>query len=248
MTRTHAILVGFVAIALSACGDDEGAAETGGMGGGAGGMGGESGMTGGRGGDAPTPRFSFFVTSVGSGSDGGNLGGLAGADQLCLDLATAVGAGDRTWRAYLSTSSVDARDRIGSGPWYNQRLQEIAPDVESLHRDQIPRLLWNTEDDPDEAGLVIDENGDLVPLSEHDIITGSESDGTVFEGRTCLDWTSDSEDEVAQVGHSDIAPPEVSIPGVDVQSWNSAHETVSCTEEGLAVRQGAGRFYCFAID
>ena len=95
---------------------------------------------------------------------------------------------------------------------------------------------------------MIDENGGLVPLSEHDIITGSEQDGTLSEGRTCLDWTSASEDDVAQVGHSDIAPPEVTIPGVDLLSWNSAHESASCTEDGLAERQGAGRLYCFAID
>ena len=196
----------------------------------------------------PEPSLSFFVTSVGSGEVGGDLGGLAGADEICQSLAAAVGAGDLTWHAYLSTSSEDARDRIGSGPWYNMRLQEIAPDVETLHEEEIPRLLWGVTDDPDGEGLVIDENGGLVPLAEHDIITGSTMEGTVSEGRTCLDWTSASEDEVAQVGHSDLAPPGTTIGGPDRLSWNSAHETVSCTEQGLAVRQGAGRFYCFATD
>lgn len=200
------------------------------------------------GGGSSEPSFSFFVTSVGSGASGGNLGGLGGADAICQTLAAAVGAGNRTWRAYLSTSNEDARDRIGTGPWYNVRLQEIAPDVQTLHEEEIPRLLWGVTDDPNEEGLLIDENAALVPLPEHDIITGSTMEGTVSEGRTCLDWTSASEDEVAQVGHSDIAPPGVTIGGPDRLSWNSAHETVSCTEQGLAQRQGAGRFYCFAAD
>lgn len=231
MSRFGALFLPALFLGVGACGD--GAA---------------GGGTGGSGGAPSEPSFSFFVTSVGSGEIGGNLGGLAGADQICQDLAAAVDAGGSTWRAYLSTSAVDARDRIGTGPWYNQRLQEVASDVDSLHEDEIPRLPWFTEDDPDEEGLVIDENGGLVPLSEHDIITGSEMDGTVWEGRTCLDWTSASEDEVAQAGHSDIAPPGaiMDIPGR--LSWNSAHETASCTVPGLAERQGAGRFYCFAID
>ena len=193
------------------------------------------------------PSMSFFVTSVGSGSRAGNFGGLAGADENCQELAAAVGAGDRVWHAYLSTSSEDARDRIGTGPWYNARLQEIAADVQSLHENEIPRLLWGVDDDPEGEGLVIDENGGLVPLVEHDIVTGSTMEGTVSEGRTCLDWTSDSADDVAQVGHSDITPPGITIGGPDRLSWNSAHETVSCTEEGLAVRQGSGRIYCFAL-
>ena len=103
-------------------------------------------------------------------------------------------------------------------------------------------------EDPNEEGLLIDENGDLVPLSEHDIITGSTMEGRVLEARTCVDWTSGSEDDLAQVGHSDLAPEGVTIGGPDRLSWNSAHDTVSCTEPGLAERQGAGRFYCFAID
>ncbi len=199
-------------------------------------------------GGSTEPSLSFFVTSVGTGSLGGNVGGLAGADEFCQNLAAAVGAGEKTWHAYLSSSSEDARDRIGTGPWYNARLQDVAADVEALHENEIPRLLWGVAEDPDGEGLVIDENGGLVPLTEHDIVTGSTMSGTVSEGRTCLDWTSASEADVAQVGHSDIAPPGVTIEGVDIQSWNSAHDTVSCTEQGLAERQGAGRFYCFAID
>jgi len=198
--------------------------------------------------DSTEPSLSFFVTSVGTGSIGGNVGGLAGADALCQTLAAAAGAGDKTWHAYLSSSSEDARDRIGTGPWYNARLQEIAADVDTLHENGIPRLLWGVTEDPDGEGLVIDENGGLVPLTEHDIVTGSTAEGTLSAGRTCLDWTSASESDVAQVGHSDIAPPDFTIEGVDIQSWNSAHDTASCTEQGLAERRGAGRFYCFAID
>jgi len=199
-------------------------------------------------GSSSEPSLSFFVTSVGSGANGGDLGGLAGADQACQELAAAVGAGDRTWRAYLSTSSENARDRIGTGPWYNVRLLEVAPDVETLHEDGISRLEWGVTDDPEGNGRVLDENGELVPLPEHDIITGSQMDGTVSEGRTCLDWTSASDDDVAQIGHSDLTPPGLTIGGPDRLSWNSAHETTGCTEQGLAERQGAGRFYCFAAD
>ena len=214
---------------------------------GAGGSGGAGGGAGGAGGGTSEPSLSFFVTSVGSGEKGGDLGGLAGADEICRSLASAVGAGDRAWRAYLSSSEQDARDRIGAGPWYNVRLQEVAPDLETLHAEGIPRIEWFAED-PDEEGMVIDENGEYVPLADHDIITGSTMEGTYLEGGNCLDWTSSSEEHVAQVGHSDLAPEGVTIGGPDRLSWNSAHETVSCTEQGLAERQGAGRFYCFAAD
>ncbi len=232
MLRASPFLVPVVVFVLSACGSDAGG----------------SAGSGGSGGSPSQPSLSFFVTSVGTGTTAGNLGGLVGADEMCQELAAAVGAGDRTWRAYLSTSSENARDRIGTGPWYNVRLQEIAPDVATLHENGISRLEWFPTDDPEDDGLVIDENGDLVPLLEHDIITGSQMDGTVSEGRTCLDWTSASGDQVAQVGHSDLAPPGVTIGGPDRQSWNSAHDTVSCTKQGLADRGGVGRFYCFAAD
>ena len=241
-SQMKSILVGFVSLTLAmiaGCSSDGGTSGAGGSGG--------VGGTGGDGGSSSEPSLSFFVTSVGSGAKGGDLGGLAGADEICRTLATAVGAGDRLWRAYLSTSSEDARDRIGTGPWYNVRLQEVAPDVETLHAEGIARIEWGAED-PDEEGLVIDENGDYVPLVDHDIITGSTMEGTVFEGRTCLNWTSASEEDVAQIGHSDLTPPGLTIGGPDRFSWNSAHETTGCTEQGLAERQGAGRFYCFAAD
>ncbi len=182
--------------------------------------------------DGPDP-LSFFVTSVGSGAAGGNYGGLAGADELCRSLAEAVGADSRLWRAYLSTRARDARDRIGVGPWYNADGVMIASDLDDLHAEG-PFLGNPTE--------VLDENGEPVPVLEHDIVTGSLVDGTLAEGRTCSDWTSDSADEVAQVGHSDLA----TIPGVP-SIWNSAHESASCTEEGLAERLGSGRIYCFAV-
>ncbi len=185
-----------------------------------------------RGIDGPDP-LSFFVTSIGSGADGGNYGGLAGADELCRSLAENVDAGSRTWRAYLSTSAVDARDRIGIGPWYNTAGVMIATDLEDLHR-RGPSI--------EIPGEVLDENGEAVPVLEHDIVTGSEPAGTLSEGRTCLDWTSNSADEVAQVGHSDI----ITIPEL-TSVWNSTHESASCTEEGLAERFGSGRIYCFAI-
>lgn len=218
-TRRLSVFLLFVALGLAACGDSP-----------------------------REPSLSFFVTSVGTGSIGGNFGGLAGADAICQNLAEAVGAGNRTWHAYLSTSSENARDRIGSGPWYNVRLQEVAPDVATLHENGIARLLWGLPADADEDAVLVDENGELVPLLEHDIVTGSTMEGTVSEGRTCLDWTSASDNEVAQVGHSDLTPPGIEIGGPDRFSWNSAHETVSCTQQGLAERYGSGRFYCFAID
>jgi hypothetical protein len=238
-------LMGFACLALAmsaGCGSDGGSSGAGGSAG----TGGSAGA-GGSGGGTSEPSLSFFVTSVGSGANGGDLGGLAGADETCQTLAAAVGAGDRDWRAYLSTSAEDARDRIGTGPWYNVRLQEVAPDVETLHAEGIDRIEWFV-DDPDEEGLVIDENGGYVPLTDHDIITGSTMEGAVFEAKTCLDWTSSSDDDVAQIGHSDIPPEGVEIGGPDRFSWNSAHDTTGCTEAGLAERQGAGRFYCFAAD
>ena len=244
MKSAYLGIVGLALATVVGCSSDGGASGAGG--GGSGGSGGAAGV-GGAGGASAEPSLSFFVTSVGTGADGGDLGGLAGADEICRTLAAAVGAGDVAWRAYLSSSEEDARDRIGTGPWYNSRLQEVAPDVETLHAEGIPRIEWFA-DDPDEEGLLIDENGGYVPLTEHDIITGSTMEGTLFEGRNCDDWSSSSDEHVAQIGHSDLAPEGVTIGGPDRLSWNSAHETTGCTEEGLAERQGSGRFYCFAAD
>ncbi len=182
--------------------------------------------------DGPTP-LSFFVTSIGGGERGGDYGGLAGADEFCTRLASSAGAGSRTWRAHLSTADEDARNRIGIGPWYNAVGVMVARDLDELHTEGIPL-----------AGppLILDENGQPVPLREHDIPTGTRADGTWFEGRTCRDWTSNAETEIAQVGHSDNFSP----AGRDSR-WNSTHESLSCSQEGLAARLGAGRIYCFAI-
>jgi hypothetical protein len=185
-------------------------------------------------GSAACEGMTFFATSAGSGALGGNLGGLAGADAICQMHAEAAGQGGCTWHAYLSTADEDARDRIGSGPWQNAAGDVIAADVESLHTDGL------SNGDPQH---VLDENGAEVPGGEHDILTGSTEDGTVIEGSTCADWTSDSADDVAFVGHSDIPDNPQFSP-----SWNSAHETPGCREQDLDQTGGAGRLYCFAID
>jgi hypothetical protein len=178
--------------------------------------------------------MTFFATSAGSGDLGGNLGGLAGADAMCQGFAEAVGQGGCTWHAYLSTADENARDRIGTGPWSNANGDMIASDVESLHDDGL------SNGDPQH---VLDENGAEVPGNEHDILTGSQEDGTLLDGATCANWTSDTSDEVAQVGHSDIPDNPQFSP-----SWNSAHDTPGCTPDDLQATGGAGRLYCFAID
>ena len=188
------------------------------------------------------PSLSFFVTSTGSGAAGGNLGGLAGADAKCQSLASAVGAGDRAWRAYLSTSAENARDRIGAGPWYNVNLELVAADVEGLHEAGLRRAPFGVAGDAAFDTAALDENGQPVPAIEHDIATGTLEDGTVAIGRTCRDWTSSSADDVAVVGHSDLPLAQFS------PSWNGAHDSESCTEPGMAARLGSGRFYCFAAD
>lgn len=186
-------------------------------------------------------ELGFFVTSTGSGTDGGDLGGLDGADAKCAELATAVGAGDRTWRAYLSTSSVNARDRIGSGPWMNAAGDMVAADVESLHADGL------SNGDPQH---MMDENGDAVPGPQHDIFTGSNDAGELFldadgAANTCDDWTSSSSDGTAvlgpHVGHSDIPANPMFSP-----SWNNAHTAPACDMASIASVGGAGRLYCFA--
>jgi len=183
----------------------------------------------------PNLSMSFFVTSTGSGASGGDLGGLAGADAKCQNLATNGGAGGRTWHAYLSTGStgpapvVDARDRIGTGPWFNQQGTMIATNLTTLHANGV---LGN---------LMFDELGEEVPGSEHDILTGTGTDGRLSdETQTCDNWTNGTINSQAQVGHSDTESG-------DGESWNSQHSG-SCDEASLAGNAGAGRLYCFAID
>ena len=210
---------------------------------------------------APQP-MSFFVTSA-TPNGTGNLGGLAGADQICQNLAASVGAGNKTWHAYLSTQArpnqraVNARGRIGTGPWYNQKGQMIAASVADLHGDN----------QRDRNGLrqasVLDEKGQIVSQmpQQHDILTGSDSMGRAFTDgldHTCNNWTSDQmtlplpansdpgvppERARAMIGHSDRG-----LNGAGNTSWNSAHMTQGCSKQSLINTGGSGRIYCFAIN
>jgi hypothetical protein len=204
---------------------------------------------GGRQGGPPQP-MSFFVTSTGPG-DGANLGGLAGADAHCQKLATEAGAGSRTWRAYLSASAsgnqavVHARDRIGSGPWYNARGGRIAQSVADLHGDTLDaaRLGNNLSRTTalSEKNEPIKGAGDTP--NQHDILTGSQLDGRAFADgadHTCQNWTSNASGTgSAQVGHHDRT-------GGGNTSWNSAHGSRGCSQANLVGTGGAGFLYCFA--
>jgi Protein of unknown function (DUF1554) len=218
MTRTYPLLLAILIVA--ACEDDGPTAPSG-------------------------PSASFFVTSQTSVT--GNLGGLAGADATCQRLAAAAGHSGRTWRAYLSVERdatnnnqrTNARDRIGAGPWFNVNNQLIANNLTELHS--------RTGD----ANLFLDERGQKINgqwtgspgPNEHDILTGSNADGTLAAGLTCSDWTSSAADVAGQVGHSDGMGPNQSTAGA-LSSWNSAHANLNCSN--TAPRGGAGRFYCFA--
>ena len=199
-----------------------------------------------------TGPMGFFVTGTTPGQ-GGNLGGLAGADAHCQRLAAAAGAGSRTWRAYLSVPptfaqggnagvpAVNARDRIGKGPWYNARGMLIARDIDQLHAGNA----ISKDTALDERGNRIKGRGDTP--NEHDILTGSRADGTAFAPQTdttCRAWTSSS-DGSAVVGHHDRVGP---MPEAWAQSWNFSHQSAGCSQEALVRTGGAGRFYCFAAD
>jgi len=182
----------------------------------------------------PAERMSFFLTSAGSGK-GADLGGLEGADAICQNLAESVDHGDLTWRAYLSTQgpdAVNARDRIGTGPWFNARGNRIAADVAELHS-VMNRI---------SAYTAIDERGRTIPGSgfapnRHDILTGTRTDGTAYpvgNDMTCNNWTSSSDDNKARVGHHDYA------------AWNSAHDSRGCSQAALISSAGDGLFYSFA--
>jgi hypothetical protein len=191
--------------------------------------------------------MSFFVTSAGSGK-GADLGGLEGADRMCRTLAGAAGAGGRTWRAYLSTQgpgAVNARDRIGSGPWANAKGVVIAKDLAELHGANN----LNKQTALTEKGEVVNGRGDKPNM--HDILPGSKPDGTAFgaEGdRTCANWTS-SGAGAAMVGHSDRTGLDESAP---MKSWNSSHPSRGpgggCSQDDLKSTGGAGLLYCFAAD
>ena len=186
--------------------------------------------------------MTFFITSNGSGN-GGDLGGIDGADAHCQNLAESAGAGDKNWRAYLATEpegsrGVDARSRIGDGPWHNANGELIAVDVDDLHLS--PNIVRRTS---------LDENGNRVggrgdSQNRHDVLTGAMSDGTAFfpddADHTCNNWTSSSEGS-AMVGHFDRQ-------GGGNTSWNAAHQSRSCSQADLIATGGDGLFYCFAAD
>lgn len=192
---------------------------------------------------AQDTSLSFFITSVGSG-DGANLGGLEGADAHCQKLAAAAGAGSKTWRAYLSAggeSSVNARDRIGSGPWHNAKGVRVAMNVDDLHSDNNK---LSKENSLTEKGEMVNGRGDRP--NRHDILTGSQLDGTSFSDdndHTCSNWSSNGEDGSAAVGHHDRQGG-----GQNPTSWNAAHGSRGCSQANLEGTGGFGLFYCFAAN
>jgi hypothetical protein len=181
--------------------------------------------------------MTFFITSQGPGN-GANLGGLAGADAHCQSLAQAAGAGGKTWAAYLSTNDANARDRIGSGPWYNAKGEKIADDVASLHSDANGITKQTALD---EKGQVVNGRGDQP--NRHDILTGSMPDGTAAP-QTCENWTS-AGDGSAMLGHHDRMGLDDSAAA---KSWNSSHPSRGCGQEALRGTGGDGLLYCFATN
>jgi hypothetical protein len=191
-------------------------------------------------------QMSFFITSAGPG-DGANLGGIAGADKHCQSLAAAVGAGNRTWRAYLSAaaaagqSAVNARDRIGKGPWTNAKGVVVAKDVAHLHSDMNG---LSKENSLTEKGAMVNGRGDNP--NQHDILTGSQADGTLAPATapstdaTCGNWTSNGPGS-AMVGHHDRQGG-----GAAPTSWNASHASKGCSQANLVATGGNGLFYCFA--
>jgi hypothetical protein len=195
---------------------------------------------------AQQSQMTFFITSAGMGN-GGNLGGLEGADKHCQTLAAAAGAGNRTWRAYLSSQaagggkSVSARDRIGKGPWQNAKGIVVATSVEDLHG---PNNKLSKENSLNEKGGVVNGRGDKP--NTHDILTGSTADGRAFtdgQDHTCSNWTASGDTGGAGVGHHDRQGG-----GQDPTSWNAAHTTPGCGQPNLVKVGGAGLFYCFAAN
>lgn len=196
---------------------------------------------------AQQANMSFFVTSVGVGK-GGDLGGLAGADRHCQELAATAGAGAKTWHAYLSTQgagAVNARDRIGKGPWVNAKGVTIAKDVAELHgANNLTKQTALTE-----KGEINNGRGDKP--NKHDILTGSQADGTAFpagQDRTCGNWTSSTQG-AAMLGHADRTGLSEDPPQ---KSWNSSHPSRGndggCSQADLASTGGAGLLYCFAVN
>lgn len=193
------------------------------------------------------PNMTFFITSVG-GPQGANFGGLEGADRHCQTLGAKAGAGGKTWRAYLSTqavggaTAVNARDRIGKGPWVNATGVQIAASVEDLHSDNNKLT----------AATSVAETGRLIPsrlytVNQHDILTGTQADGTAFppdKDMTCGNWTKNGEGS-AMVGHTDRMGLRDDAPS---KSWNTSHPSRGCDLPALITTGGAGLLYCFAAD
>src|SRR4051794_11886163 len=193
---------------------------------------------------AQQPSMSFFVTSVGL-EKGGDLGGLEGADRHCQTLAQAAGAASKTWHAYLSTQGsggANAKDRIGNGPWFNAKGVQIAANVVDLHSDQNK---INKETALDERGMTVKGRTDTPNM--HDMLTGTQRDGTVVPGSddaTCRNWTSSAEGQgSAVVGHHDLIG---NTQGINF--WNFSHKTPGCSPANLEKVGGAGLFYCFAVN
>jgi hypothetical protein len=202
----------------------------------------------GRGPAGPPPPMSFFVTSASKGN-GANYGGLAGADAYCQQLATAAGRGAPvTWHAYMSTQgagAVNARDRIGTGPWFNSRGQRIGQSVAELHGDTIEQArtgnAMGKQFSLTEKQGIVNGVGDMP--NQHDILTGSNADGRAYTDamdHTCNNWTSNDMGS-AQLGHSDKQ-------GGGNSSWNSAHPSRGCSQANLVSTGGAGLLYCFAVN
>ena len=193
------------------------------------------------------PNMTFFVTSKG-GPDGANFGGLEGADRLCKLLATNAGAGSKNWRAYLSTqatggaTAVNAKDRIGKGPWVNAKGVQIAANVADLH----------SVNNKITADTIVAENGRLIPnrfytINQHDVLTGTQADGTAFppdKDMTCGNWTKSGEGN-AMVGHADRMGLRDDEPS---KSWNTSHPSRACDAASLVATGGAGLLYCFAAN
>jgi hypothetical protein len=203
----------------------------------------------GGGAQAPPQPMSFFITSVGKG-DGANYGGLTGADAYCQQMATAAGRGAATWHAYLSTqgpNAVNARDRIGAGPWYNARGQRVAMNVAELHGDTIDQArignALGKQFSLTEKNTIVNGVGDMP--NQHDILTGSQPDGRAYTDamdHTCSNYTSNADGRGnVQLGHSDKQ-------GGNNSSWNSTHASRGCSQPNLVSTGGAGLLYCFATN
>jgi hypothetical protein len=208
----------------------------------------------------PAQPMSFFITSVGKG-DGANYGGLAGADAHCQQLATAAGRGNATWHAYLSTQgpgAVNARDRIGIGPWYNAKGQMVAANLAELHGDTLEQArLGNRlgkQFSLTEKGMTVNGIGDTP--NTHDILTGSQADGRAFTtagDHTCNNWASNQSVQPPAAGAAPAPGPSAHLGHHDKQgggngSWNSAHPSRGCSQPNLVATGGAGLLYCFAVN